>query len=363
MTTPDETGLHMRRALRLAELGWGRVAPNPLVGAVVVRDGEVVGEGYHTEYGQAHAEVEALDRAGERAKGATLYVTLEPCAHRGKTPPCTEAILSAGVSRVVYACADPDPRAGGGADLLRRNGIEVAGGAEAQAAADLNAPFLFVHSPSGPERPWLALKLALSLDGRIADADGRSAWITGDSARTFVHHLRAGFDAIAVGIGTALADDPRLTVRGDTIPRRTPVRVVFDRLLRLPLSGYLVRTAEQWPVWAVGRTATSSVDAARRLEEQGVRVILADDLAGGLRALRELGIQSILCEGGAGLARALIELGAVDRMHLFYAPLLLGAGGRGAFGELGPQPLESTRRWRRLETQTFGADTLITVAL
>jgi diaminohydroxyphosphoribosylaminopyrimidine deaminase / 5-amino-6-(5-phosphoribosylamino)uracil reductase len=363
VTSREDSSLYMRRALRLAELGWGRVAPNPLVGAVVVRDGEVVGEGYHAAYGLAHAEVEALTRAGDHARGATLYVTLEPCSHVGKTPPCTEAILAAGICRVVYACADPDPQAGGGAELLRSAGVEVVGGVENAAATELNASFLFAHDEAGSVRPWLALKLALSLDARIADAEGRSAWLTGDSARSFVHHLRAGFDAIAVGIGTALADDPRLTVRGDTVPRRPPVRVVFDRLLRLPVDGYLVRTASQWPVWVVGGPATTCVDAARGLEERGVRVIRAEDLAGGLRSLRELGIRSILCEGGAGIARALLELGAVDRMHLFYAPLLLGGGARDAFDALGAQPLETTRRWRRLETRTFGADTLITVAI
>ncbi len=210
----------MRRALELAARGWGRVAPNPLVGAVVARGGEVVGEGWHTGYGRPHAEVEALRVAGEAARGATLYVTLEPCAHHGKTPPCTDAILAAGVRRVVFAASDPNPRAAGGCAVLETAGVEVERGVEMRAALDLNAPFF--HGIAGPERPWTELKLAVSLDGRVADRDGRSAWITGEEARAEVHRMRAGFGAVAVGIGTALADDPRLTVRGAVEPRVPP---------------------------------------------------------------------------------------------------------------------------------------------
>lgn len=350
---------HMRRALELAARGWGRVAPNPLVGAVVVRDGRVVGEGYHAEYGRPHAEVEALRAAGERARGATLYVTLEPCGHHGKTPPCTDAILAAGVRRVVFAASDPNPRAAGGCAVLEAAGVEVARGVEERAALDQNAPFFHAHTR--PERTWTALKLALSLDARVADRRGRSAWITGEAAREEVHRMRAGFDAVAVGIGTALADDPKLTVRGPVEPRVPPVRVVFDRGLRLPPEGYLARTAREVPVVAV---AAPDAPAERRkaLEGLGVRVLPAAGLEEGLRALREAGIASLFCEGGALLAGALLEGGLVDRLHLFYAPLFLGTQGAGPFGRLASPEIEEAPRWRRLRTVAFGPDTLVTLA-
>ena len=217
----------MIRALDLAWRGWGRVSPNPLVGAVVLRGGEVVGEGWHAEFGGPHAEVVALGAAGTHAAGATLVVTLEPCAHQGKTPPCVDAILAAGIARVVIAIRDPDPTARGGAEQLRGRGVDVAIGLCAEAAAAQNAPFLFARAR--PQRPFVALKLATSIDGRIADAEGRSRWVSGPEAREHVHWLRAGFDAIAVGGTTALRDNPQLTVRGSVVPRRPPVRVVFDR--------------------------------------------------------------------------------------------------------------------------------------
>src|SRR5881398_2563783 len=214
----------MERALDLARRGWGRVAPNPLVGAVVLAGDAVVAAGYHAEFGGPHAEVVALRAAGERARGATLVVNLEPCAHHGKTPPCTEAIIAAGVTRVVAAISDPDPDARGGAAALRAHGVTVSLGLLREAAAALNAPFLFAREQA--ERPFVALKLATSIDGRIADAAGSSQWVSGEAAREHVHWLRAGFDAIAVGGTTALRDDPQFTVRGPVTPRRPPVRVV-----------------------------------------------------------------------------------------------------------------------------------------
>src|SRR3989440_6219963 len=231
----------MERALDLARRGWGRVAPNPLVGAVVLAGDDVVAEGYHAESGGPHAEVVALRAAGERARGATLVVNLEPCAHRGKTPPCTDAILAAGVARVVAAISDPDPQAQGGAAVLRAKGVIVSIGLLAEAAAALNAPFLFAREQA--ERPFVALKLATSIDGRIADAAGSSRWGSGAAAREHVHLPRAGFDAIAVGGTTALRDNPQLTVRGVVTPRRPPVRVVFDRRAMLNLGVQLVSTA------------------------------------------------------------------------------------------------------------------------
>lgn len=351
----------MRRAIALAWNGWGRVAPNPMVGCVIVRDGQVVGEGWHTEYGQPHAEVEALRAAGDRARGATAYVSLEPCSHWGKTPPCTGALIEAGVRRVVFGAFDPNPKAQGGGDVLRAAGIEVAGGVEKAAVRDQNATFFHAHSPAGAERPFVALKLAMSLDARIADAGGRSVWITGDEARAEVHRLRAGFDAIAVGIGTALADDPVLTVRGAAEPRVPPVRIVFDRTLRLPPDGTLVRTARQVPVWAVCEP-DAPADRVRVLEAAGVRVIGGFDLADQLRAVREAGVRSMFVEGGSVLASALLAAEVVDRMYIFYAPVLIGPGGAAPFGGIPDTPLADAHRWRRVDTRTFGADILITLA-
>ena len=355
---PEDAG-YMRRALELAAGGWGRVAPNPLVGSVVVRDGEVVGEGFHTEYGRPHAEVEALRAAGEAARGSTLYVTLEPCAHHGKTPPCTDAIIAAGVRRVVFAAPDPNPKAAGGCAVLEAEGVEVTRGVEMRAALDLNAPFF--HGIAGPERPWTELKLALSLDGRVADREGRSAWITGEEARAEVHRLRAGFGAIAVGIGTALADDPRLTVRGPVEPRVPPARVVFDRRLRLPTDGRLARTAREVPVWVV--SAPDAPEERRlALEALGVRVLAAASLEDGLGELRRAGIVSMFCEGGAGLAGALLRAECVDRLHLFHGPLFLGPRGADPFAALESPPIAEAERWRRLRTEAFGPDTLVTLS-
>jgi diaminohydroxyphosphoribosylaminopyrimidine deaminase/5-amino-6-(5-phosphoribosylamino)uracil reductase len=351
----------MRRAIALASSGWGRVAPNPLVGCVIVRDGEVVGEGWHAEYGGPHAEVQALRAAGERARGATAYVSLEPCSHWGKTPPCTGALIDAGVRRVVFGGFDPNPKARGGAEVLRAAGIEVLGGVEEQAVRDQNATFFHAHSAVGAERPFVALKLALSLDARIADRDGRSVWITGEEARAEVHRLRAGYDAVAVGAGTALADDPLLTVRGAVEPRVPPVRVVFDRALRLPLDGKLVRSAREVPVWAVCEP-DALTGPWQALEDAGVRVVDAAGLTAQLRALRAAEVRSMLVEGGATLASALLAADAVDRLYLFYAPVLIGPDGAAPFGGIPSPALAEAARWRRLETRTFGADTCITLA-
>jgi diaminohydroxyphosphoribosylaminopyrimidine deaminase/5-amino-6-(5-phosphoribosylamino)uracil reductase len=347
------------RALELAARGWGRVAPNPLVGAVVVRDGVAVGEGWHTEYGHPHAEVEALRAAGEAARGATAYVSLEPCSHFGKTPPCTGALLEAGVRRVVFAAHDPNPKAAGGGEVLRAAGVEVRGGVLEDAAREQNA--LFFHAHSGAERPFVALKLALSLDACIADHAGRSVWITGEEARAEVHRLRAGFDAVAVGSGTALADDPQLTVRGAVQPRVPPLRVVLDGSLRLPPDGRLARTAREVPVAVVTRP-DAPAERAAALESAGVRVLRADGVHGQLRALRGAGVASLFVEGGARVAGELLNAGVVDRLYLFYAPILLGAGGVAAFGGVRNAAIQEVHRWRRVETQTFGADTAVTLA-
>jgi diaminohydroxyphosphoribosylaminopyrimidine deaminase / 5-amino-6-(5-phosphoribosylamino)uracil reductase len=340
----------MRRALELAPRGWGRVAPNPMVGSVIVNGGQIVGEGWHTEYGRPHAEVEALRQAGEAARGATAYVTLEPCAHWGKTPPCTHGLIAAGIRRVVFAAYDPNPKASGGEEVLRAAGVEVTGGIEEEAARH-----------SGAERPFGALKLALSLDARIADRERRSAWITGEEARAEVHRLRAGFDATAVGIGTALADDPLLTVRGSITPRVTPARVVFDRHLRLSIDSKLIGTMGEAPVWIV---ADEDAPAERRkaLEGAGARVLPAPEgLDGALRVLREAGLRSMFVEGGAALAGALLRAGLVDRLHLFYAPIFLGPEALAPFAALESPPIADAHRWTRVATEVFGPDTLITL--
>jgi diaminohydroxyphosphoribosylaminopyrimidine deaminase/5-amino-6-(5-phosphoribosylamino)uracil reductase len=348
----------MARALDLAWRGWGRVHPNPLVGAVVLAGGRPVGEGWHAEYGDRHAEPIALERAGDKARGATLVVTLEPCAHAGKQPPCVEAILRSGVRRVVIGATDPNPVAAGGTEGLRQAGIEVATGVGREAAEAQNAVFL--HWIRNPGRPFMALKLATSLDGRIADAEARSRWISGESARTHVHWLRAGFDAIAVGGRTARADDPSLTVRGSVTPRIPPARVVFDAAADLPASLGLVRTASSHPTFLVSSPAAPG-DRLRRLEDAGVRVLRAGTLEEGLRALRSQGVASVLVEGGGRLAGALLGNGLVDRFYWIQSPLWLGDRGVPAISGLPSEPIARAERWRVVERRTLDNDTLLVV--
>jgi diaminohydroxyphosphoribosylaminopyrimidine deaminase/5-amino-6-(5-phosphoribosylamino)uracil reductase len=348
--TPDD-GAWMRRALVLAERGWGQTAPNPMVGAVVVRDGAAVGEGWHTRYGEAHAEVEALRSAGDRARGATLYVTLEPCNHHGKTPPCTDAILAAGVRRVVAAAADPSAAARGGADRLRAEGVDVLVGVEENAARELNAPFF--HALSS-DRPFVRLKLALSLDGALADRTRRPGWLSGHEARTEVHRLRADSDAVAIGIGTALADDPLLTVRGFTAPRVPPMRIVFDTSARLPLDSKLARSAGDAPVLVVCWAPDPTHAAA--LQHAGVELLHAASLPHALRALRARGVRSLLVEGGAGLASAFLQEALVDRLIIFRAPIVLGGGSLNAFGGAPASTIDTAPRWHLVEARRLGDD-------
>ena len=346
----------MRRALDLARRGWGRVAPNPLVGAVVLRDGASVGEGFHEEFGGPHAEVNALARAGAAARGATLVVNLEPCAHSGKTPPCTDAILAAGVRRVVAAIRDPDPQAGGGLEVLRRRGLAVEHGLLAEEAAALNAPFLFAREPRS--RPFVALKLATSIDGRIADSAGSSQWVSGPEARDYVHWLRAGFDAIAVGGTTALRDNPQLTVRGAVVPRKPPVRIVFDRRAMLNTGVTLVRTAREVPTWVVASPQAPETSVSL-LERAGVRVSRPESLGAGLAELREAGIHSVLCEGGGALGARLLALGLADRLYWIQAPVWLGEGAVPAFPGVPETPLDQAPRWVTVERRSLGPDTLL----
>jgi diaminohydroxyphosphoribosylaminopyrimidine deaminase / 5-amino-6-(5-phosphoribosylamino)uracil reductase len=345
----------MRRALELAWRGWARVSPNPMVGAVVLRGDETVAEGWHAEFGGPHAELAALHAAGEQARGATLVVTLEPCAHHGKTPPCTDAIRAAGIRRVVAAVRDPDEEARGGVEVLKRAGIETQIGLLADEAAALNAPFLFTRQQT--DRPWVALKLATSIDGRIADAGGRSQWISGPEARDHVHWLRAGFDAIAVGGTTALMDNPQLTARG-LQPRKPPVRIVFDRRAMLNLGVSLVQTAREVPTWVVA-SPEAPVANVSVLEGNGVRVFRPETLSQGLAQLRLAGIQSVLCEGGGALGAKLLAEGLVDRLYWVQSPVWLGESAVPAFPGVPAGPLADAPRWVVVERRPLGSDTLL----
>lgn len=315
------------------------MSPNPLVGAVLLKDGELVGEGWHAEYGGPHAERVALAQAGERARGATAVVSLEPCAHEGKQPPCAPALVAAGVRRVVAAVADPNPVARGGGELLRAAGIEYEVGLCGSAAARLNAPF--VHRFQDPWRPWVALKLATSTDDAIARADRRRRQLSGPEAQAWVHWLRAGFDAIGVGGATAMADDPSLTVRGALIPRVPPTRVIFAGQTRLPPDLKLMRGGGP-PVTVL--TGAAGDDAA---------------LLDGLRRLRQDGnIGSLLVEGGGRLAAALVRAGVVDRFYRIRTSHRLGAEAVPAFPGLLGAPEVLPGRWEETERTSLGEDTL-----
>jgi diaminohydroxyphosphoribosylaminopyrimidine deaminase/5-amino-6-(5-phosphoribosylamino)uracil reductase len=348
----------MRRALELARMGWGQTAPNPMVGAVVVRDGAVVGEGYHHRYGEAHAEVNALAAAGARARGATLLVSLEPCRHSGKTPPCTDAIIAAGVTRVVYGAGDPTATAGGGAEALRAAGIDVEGGILATESRELNAPFF--HAVSS-DIPRVTLKLAVSIETAIANARGTTSWLTGPQSRHAVHEMRAGNDAIAVGVGTILADNPQLTVRDAALPRVPLRRVVFDRRLRTPATAAVVRTARETPTIVVTRRASGR--KADALRKAGVELVEAAGLTEGLRKLRQHGIRSLLVEGGATFASAILAEGVVHRLAIFQAPVSLGTKALHAFDGAQPRVLQALEQYPVLERRALGPDVMTTYAI
>jgi diaminohydroxyphosphoribosylaminopyrimidine deaminase/5-amino-6-(5-phosphoribosylamino)uracil reductase len=352
----------MRAAVALARRGLGMVWPNPAVGCAIVNGGRVVGRGWTQQGGRPHGETEALARAGEGARGATAFVSLEPCCHWGRTPPCTDALIAAGIRRVVVALEDPDPRvAGEGVRRLRAAGLDVETGLCAGEAAEINAGF-FCRLRSG--RPLVTLKLATSLDGRIATGRGESQWITGPPARERAHLLRAAHDAIIVGTGTVFADDPQLTCRLPGLAHRSPVRVVIDRHLRIPPTTRLIADARAAPTWVL---TLPSADPVRRQAflSAGATVIDIDpgpdgkgSLTAALAVLGARGITRLLVEGGGHLAAAFAHAGLIDRLVWVHAPMLIGGDGVPAVAEFGLEVLATAPGFERLSTAAVGDDVL-----
>ncbi|WP_417267296.1 bifunctional diaminohydroxyphosphoribosylaminopyrimidine deaminase/5-amino-6-(5-phosphoribosylamino)uracil reductase RibD [Celeribacter baekdonensis] len=350
----------MRHALSLAARGLGRTWPNPAVGCVIIRKGRVVGRGWTQPGGRPHAETMALAQAGDAARGATAYVTLEPCSHHGKTPPCAEALIAAGIARVVVALGDPDPRVNGrGFALLQNAGIKLTTGVCEEQARAAQEGFL---SKVILGRPMVTLKLALSWDGRIATATGESQWITGPMARRRVHAMRANHDAVLVGAGTARVDDPSLTVRGLGVSHQ-PVRVVMSRRLDLPLSGQLARTAQEVPVWIVHGPDVSP-DLKSVWTGLGAELIEAPVVYGqldpkaSLEALGARGLTRVFCEGGGALAASLMGAHLPDHVALFTAGLAIGAEGMPGLGALGIDRLRQAPRYALQRIEQVGPDAL-----
>ncbi len=356
----------MRAALGLAHRALGRAWPNPAVGCVLVNDGRVVGRGWTQPGGRPHAETEALGRAGPAARGAVAHVTLEPCAHQGRTPPCADALVDAGISRAVIAIPDPDPRVdGAGIDRLRDAGIEVTAGVCAAEAGEVVAGFLR-RIRSG--RPLVTLKLATTLDGRIATRTGASQWITGPESRAFAHGLRARHDGVLVGARTAITDDPNLTCRLPGLGDRSPVRIFLDGSDELPDSHDLIANARSIPTWML--TARDNTDPrCASMASRGVEIIHAGpavsggiDISGGLRALAGRGLNSVLVEGGGSLAASLLRAGLVDRMVWFRAPMMIGADGLAAAAGLDVDGLDLAPGFTRITVREVGADMVETYA-
>ncbi len=350
----------MSQALKLAAKGRGMVSPNPMVGAVIVKDGRVVGEGFHQKFGGAHAEVHALEMAGDAAEGATLYVTLEPCAHQGKTGPCVDRIFAAGIVEVVAAMQDPNPIVNGlGFQRLRSMGIQVRSGILEAEAADLNAGYTkFMRSG----RPLITLKIAQTLDGRIATSSGHSKWITSKESRVEAHRLRAQHDALLVGINTVLADDPQLTVR--MVEAVSPHRIVLDSQLRIPLDAQILSDDAPF-LTTVLTTASASREKIVRIQEKGASVlVLPEDergwveSAGLWRKLAELGVTSVLIEGGNTLATACLKTKVIDRIASFIAPKVLGSG-IDAIGDLGIRNINNAIQLERVEYKILPVDILV----
>jgi diaminohydroxyphosphoribosylaminopyrimidine deaminase/5-amino-6-(5-phosphoribosylamino)uracil reductase len=366
-TSSDEADLRfMRVAVALAARGLGVVWPNPAVGCLLVRDGRVLARGWTQAGGRPHAEAEALARAGPLARGATAYISLEPCAHYGKTGPCADALIAAGIARAVIGVKDPYPEVNGaGMAKLEAAGIDVELGVGEEEASEVVAGYVR-RIQTG--RPLVALKLAASLDGRIATHRGEAKWITGDIARARVQLLRARYDAVAVGVGTAAADDPELTCRLPGLERRSPVRIVFDSHLRLPLTSRLVRQAKTLPTWLIAAPGGDPL-RARAYRDCGLEVITVEtgldgrpDLRAALGALGARGLTQMLVEGGSHLAGALIRDDLVDRLYWFRSPRLIGGDGLPAVSAFGLRHLIDAKPWRRVSVQYLGEDLLETYA-
>ena len=352
----------MAVALELARRGLGRVWPNPAVGCVLVRAGRVVGRGWTQSGGRPHAETEAIGRAGEGARGATAYVSLEPCAHEGKTQPCADALVHAGIARCVVALEDPDPRVSGrGIALMRQAGLEVQTGILADEARELNEG---VFSRINRNRPVVTLKLATTLDGFIATSHGESQWVTGALARQRGHLMRAEHDAVMVGIGTAIADNPTLTCRLAGMAQFSPARIVLDTNLRLPLSNKLVATAFEYQTWVITK-ANCSKDKRAAFEEHGVQVLEVDTGADGrlsmgqaMSILGERGVTRLLVEGGPTVSGSVVRSGLVDRVVWFRSPTLLGGDGISVTVPLGTEALADAITFRRVGVEAVGEDML-----
>lgn len=350
----------MLAALSLARRNLGRTWPNPSVGCVFVRDGKALANGWTQEGGRPHAEAHAISRAGQTLKGSTAYVTLEPCSHHGRTPPCADALVQAGIARAVVATVDPDSRvAGQGIERLKRAGIEVTMGVCAAEAEEVAAGFLMrVHHG----RPLVTLKLATSLDGRIALANNESRWITGPAARQHGHMLRATHDAIAVGIGTALADDPQLNCRVPGLEGRSPVRIVFDAKARLSATAKLVATSKTQRTIAL----TANPVGAKAIEDAGVEIVEVAaspegiDIGSAMKALGNIGLTRLLVEGGGRLAASLLRAGMVDRIAWYRAPTVIGGDGIPGVGALALASLVEARAFVRTGLQPLGSDVLET---
>lgn len=344
----------MRECLRLAEKGRGFVNPNPMVGAVVVKNGRIIGRGYHKRLGSAHAEIEALRKAGARAAGATLYVSLEPCCHFGKTPPCTDAIIHAKIRRVICAVRDPNSVARGGADMLRRAGIEVFVGVIERAARDLNEAFFTLHEK---RRPFVALKFAASLDGKLATRTGDSKWITNAKARAYARQLRGEYQAVLVGINTVLKDDPHLGVRAGG--KRDPLRIILDSRLQIPLKSIVLRDSNVLVV----TTNRASRRKKRMLEARGVNVYVMSgshiSIKELLRVLRERQILRVLVEGGGEVLGSFIDAKVADKVYAFYAPILIGGKRSASIGRAGARSMQNAMRLRDTSVEYFGDNILI----
>ncbi len=352
----------MRRALQLARRGMGAVSPNPMVGAVIVRAGRIIGEGWHRKFGADHAEIDALKSASGSVRGAAIYVTLEPCNHWGKTPPCVDTLIEQGIKRVVMASLDPNPLVDGrGAQILKDHGIEVTIGVLEQAARKLNEVYVY-YIRTG--LPFITIKYAQSLDGRIATLQGNSRWISSERARRFTHRLRAQHDAVVVGRGTVLMDDPLLTVR--LVKGRNPLRVCLDSKLRIPLSAQVLRDDGKT---VIVTTAEHGKEKAAAIQKQGKEVLVVQRSVEGrvalrplMRALAERGIASILVEGGAEIITSLLREGLANRMVVITAPLILGKGIE-AIGDLGITGLDKAIRPSSCEIKRIGGDVVFDLRL